>query len=102
MVKRIILAIAEGAPLIRQARSVCEEISRETGIPLEILRDNWDFLYKHGVRDEWGGIDLPQIFIETEEGQIKHVLTRLPLSPEGKVDLEKAKRILLEAIQASS
>ncbi len=102
MVRRIILAIGEGAPLVKQAKRVCTEVSQITGVEVDIIKDDWEFLYEHGERDEWGGIDLPQIFIETDEGEIKHVMTRLPLTPDGKVDLESAKRILLEALRGES
>jgi len=100
-VKRIILALAEGAPLRRQMERMCKKVAEELGISFDVLVDDWDFLYKHAERDELGGIDLPQVFIELETGEIKHVLTRLPLDENGKVDIKTAEKILVNAIKES-
>jgi len=98
-VRRVILATAEYDPLKSKAVRLCREICDAYNLELQVLDEDWDFLIKYGERDEIGGIDLPQIFIEYEDGKIEHVMTRFPLNKKGKIDYIKAKDILEEKIR---
>ena len=95
------MATAEGAPLRRQAERVCRKVAEANNIKFDVISDDWEFLYKYGLRDEMGGIDLPQVFVELDDGTVKHVMTRLPLTDEGKIDIKAAEDLLLRAIRSS-
>jgi len=95
---KIILVTAEYDPLRGKIRRVLREISEEKGIEIEEREEDWDFLIKYGERDEIGGFNIPQVFVQYDDGSVKHVLTRIPLSEEGKLDLKRAKEIILRAL----
>ena len=99
MARRIILATAEGAPLRGLLERICRKVASDHGVEFQVLSDDWEFLYKHAKRDEYGGIDLPQVFIETEQGEIIHVMTRIPLTPDGKPDIKAAEELLSKALE---
>jgi len=55
------------------------------------------FLSKYGEKDELGGTDVPQVFVE-EEGQVAHILTKVPLDDRGKPNFEEARRRIAAAL----
>lgn len=81
------------------ARKAVEEASRQLGLRFEERKEDWEFLTMHGAKDEFGGVDIPQVFIEFEGGMVKHVMTRVPLNSEGKPDLEAAVKTLVEGVK---
>ncbi|RLF17705.1 MAG: hypothetical protein DRN06_03410 [Thermoprotei archaeon] len=99
---KIILVSADWEKTSSLARKACQEASKEMGIELEERKEDWDFLTQHGVKDEYGGVDIPQVFVELEGGIIKHVLTRIPLTPDGKPDVEAAVKTIVEAVREGS
>jgi len=99
--KKIIAVIAEWEASSKYVKKIVEEISKETNLELEIKEEDWEFLVNYGVKDEFGGVEVPQVFLQDTNGNIKFVMGRVPLDDEGKPDLEKAKQILREAIKAT-
>ncbi len=97
-VKKIIAVIAEWETSSKYVKKLVEEVSNETNLELEIRQEDWEFLVNYGQKDEYGGVEVPQVFLVDDKGNIKHIMGRVPLDENGKPDLEKGKRILKEAI----
>jgi len=99
--KKIIAVIAEWEASSKYVKKIVEEISKEKKLELEIKEEDWEFLVNYGVKDEFGGVEVPQVFVQNDNGNIKFVMGRVPLDEEGKPDLNKAKEILLQAISTA-
>lgn len=91
---------AEWEKASTNVKRLCEAVSKETGVTLEVKEEDYDFLMQHGQKDEFGGINIPQVFVKYEDGSIKHVMDRIPLTNEGKSDNEGAARTLKAALSA--
>ncbi|MCX8205238.1 MAG: hypothetical protein N3H31_06280 [Candidatus Nezhaarchaeota archaeon] len=96
-VKKIVVVTADWEKLSGLVKKACEEAAKELGVEVEELKEDWDYLVQHGAKDEYGGIDLPQVFLEFKDGAVKHVLTRMPLNERGKPDVEGAVRVIVGA-----
>ncbi len=94
----IIMVIADWEKASNYVKEVCKKVAKEMGIKLEEKKEDYDFLCEYGVKNEYGGIDIPQVFIRYDNGEIKYVMSRVPLTPQGQPDLEKAEKILKEAL----
>ncbi|MEM1537886.1 MAG: hypothetical protein QXK12_04655 [Candidatus Nezhaarchaeales archaeon] len=94
----IILVSADWEKTSSLARRVCEEAAKNLGLPLEERKEDWTFLAKYGAKDEYGGVDIPQVFVKYEDGTVKQVFSRIPLNKAGKPDLVEAIRLLNEAV----
>lgn len=94
----IILVSADWEKTSSLARRVCEEVAKNLGLAFEERKEDWAFLATYGVKDEYGGVDIPQVFIKYEDGAVKHVFSRIPLNEAGKPDLAEASKLLKEAI----
>jgi len=78
-----------------------KEVSEKLGVKLEVRKEDWDFLTQYGEKDEFGGVDIPQLFIQTESGKILHVMTRTPLTSDGKPDIGAAKKKIIEMLEGA-
>jgi len=99
-VKKIVVVTADWEKLSSLAKRACEEASRQLGVEVEERKEDWEYLTQHGAKDEFGGVDLPQVLLEFDDGSVKHVLTKLPLSSVGKPDLEAAIKMIVEAARS--
>lgn len=99
--RKIIFVSATWAPFHSKIRKICEELASEINLDFEEKLEDWVFLKKYGEKDELGGSDIPQVFIEYDDGSIKHVLTKVPLKG-GKPDFEEAREILRNSITETS
>lgn len=97
---RLIAVIADWEKGSEYLIEACKRASEELKMDVEVKKEDWDFLTKFGEKDEFGGVEVPQLFLETDEGEVKHIMTRVPLTSDGKPDLEAAKRRILEAVRA--
>ena len=97
MPKKLVVVTTDWAPFSSKLIRICKEEAEKAGVELEVRKDDWIYLKRHGELDELGGADVPQVFLE-EEGEVKHVLTKVPLSEEGKPDFEKAREIVARAL----
>ncbi|MEN3016982.1 MAG: hypothetical protein ABC585_04255 [Candidatus Methanosuratincola petrocarbonis] len=99
-VESIILVTADWEKAGQYAMKVCEAVSKAQNVPLEVKKEDYDFLIAHGVKDEFGGIDIPQIFLKLEDGTVKYVMSRIPDKSDGMPDIEKGIQLLTEAMKA--
>ena len=97
--KKIILVSAEWAPFHSKLRRICEDVASRNNLEFEEKIEDWMFLKKYGEKDELGGSDIPQVFLEYEDGSVKHVLTKVPLK-EGKPNFDEAKRMIESSISS--
>ncbi len=95
--KKIIAVTADWELASKYVRKAAEKAASELAIPFEDRKEDWEFLLEHGVKDEFGGVELPQLFIEYEDGRITHLFNRVPLDENGKPDIEKAVEIIVKA-----
>lgn len=95
--KKIIIVGASWASFHNKLKRICEEIAEEKGLEFEEKVEDFVFLSKYGEKDELGGADIPQVFIEYDDGTIKHVLTKVPVVG-SQPDFEAARRVILEAL----
>jgi len=99
-VESIILVTADWENAGQYAMKVCDAVSKAQNVPLEVKKEDYDFLIAHGVKDEFGGIDIPQVFLKLEDGTVKYVMSRIPDKSDGMPDIEKGIQLLTEAIKA--
>ncbi|MDH7555415.1 MAG: hypothetical protein ACQXXL_00430 [Candidatus Methanosuratincola sp.] len=99
-VESIILVTADWEKAGQYAMKVCDAVSKAQNVPLEIKKEDYDFLIAHGVKDEFGGIDIPQVFLKLEDGTVKYVMSRIPDRSDGMPDIEKGIQLLTDAIKA--
>ncbi|MDI9608978.1 MAG: hypothetical protein QFX34_01705 [Candidatus Verstraetearchaeota archaeon] len=99
-VESIILVTADWEKAGQYAMKVCEAVSKAQNVPLEVKKEDYDFLIAHGVKDEFGGIDIPQVFLKLEDGTVKYVMSRIPDRSDGMPDIEKGIQLLTDAIKA--
>ncbi|MCC6013601.1 MAG: hypothetical protein LM593_04450 [Candidatus Verstraetearchaeota archaeon] len=98
-VEGIIAVIADWEERSKYVLQICEGVSKIKNIPIEIKKEDYDFLTMYGERDEFGGIDIPQVFLKLEGGIIKHVMTKIPDNEKGFPDIEKAIKNIIEIIE---
>ncbi len=99
-VESIILVTADWEKAGQYAMKVCDAVSKAQSLPLEVKKEDYDFLIAHGVKDEFGGIDIPQVFLKLEDGTVKYVMSRIPDRSDGMPDIEKGIQILTDAIKS--
>ncbi|MCS7098533.1 MAG: hypothetical protein NZ922_06115 [Candidatus Methanomethyliaceae archaeon] len=98
-VESIVIVIADWEERSKYMMKICEEVSKLKNIPLEVRREDYDFLVNYGEKDEFGGVDIPQSFIKLKDGTIKHVMTKIPDNEKGMPDIEAGIKELLEKIE---
>ncbi|MEM0377182.1 MAG: hypothetical protein QXI90_05365, partial [Thermofilum sp.] len=94
---KLILVGAPWAAFNDKLKKICQDIAAEKGIGFEEKVEDYIFLMKHGEKDELGGADIPQVFVEFDDGTIRHVLTRVPIAGT-EPDFEEAKKKILAAL----
>lgn len=95
----LIMVGAEWEKASGQVKRVCEQVSQETNSPFEYREEDWNFLMDHGERDEFGGVNIPQVFVKYDDGKIRHVMSRLPLTDQGRTDSQAGAKQLREALE---
>lgn len=98
-VESIIVVVADWEERSKYAIQVCEGVSRLKNIPIEVKKEDYDFLVTYGEKDEFGGVEIPQVFIKLKDGSIKHAMTRIPDNEKGMPDIEMGIKQLLEKIE---
>lgn len=97
--KKLIVVTASYDPLRKRILRIVNRVASQKNLEVEIKEEDWIFLTEYGEKDELGGASIPQVFIEYEDGSIRHVLTRIPLNEIGKPDNEAALDIILSALK---
>ncbi len=96
---RIVLVSADWEKSSSLARKACEEASKQVGIEFTERKEDWEYLTRHGLKDEYGGVDIPQVFVEFDDGTVVHVMTKVPLTSNGKPDVEGAIKMIIEKVR---
>lgn len=95
--KKLILVGAPWAAFNDKLKKICQEVAAEKGLEFEEKVEDYVFLMKYGEKDELGGADIPQVFVEFEDGTVRHILTRVPVAGT-EPNFDEAKRKILAAI----
>jgi len=99
-IKKIILVDLPHHPYSKHWRKLAEMIAKELGVELEVKKEDYVFAIEHGETDEYGMASLPQLFAETEKGEIKLLLGKFPFNPETlDADPAEAFRKVMERIK---
>ena len=93
----IIMVTADWEKASSYIKKACKKVAEELNLELEERKEDYEFLDKYGVKNEFGGLDIPQVFIKYDDGEIKYVISRVPLTPRGTPDLEAAVNIIKKA-----
>ncbi|MEM3833621.1 MAG: hypothetical protein QW128_08585 [Thermoprotei archaeon] len=96
--KKIVIVIADWEISSNYVKEAAKKASEKLNLSIEERKEDWDYLVAHGSKDEFGGIEIPQLFIEFDDGEVVHVFNRVPLDENGKPDLEKAINMISEAV----
>ncbi|AKG38006.1 MAG: hypothetical protein ACPLRJ_07350 [Infirmifilum uzonense] len=94
---KIIFVGASWADFNKELKSISQEVAKSKGLEFEEKQEDYVFLTKYGEKDEFGGADIPQVFVVYDNGKIKHVLTKVPIVGT-KPDFEAARRKIEEAL----
>jgi len=94
---KLIFVGAAWAPFNDKLKRICEEVATTRKVEFEEKNEDYMFLTKYGEKDELGGADLPQVFVQFDDGTIKHVLTKVPIAGTSP-DFETAKKKLEEVL----
>ena len=94
----IIMVTANWEKASGYVKKACKKVAEELGLELEERKEDYEFLEKYGIKNEFGGLDIPQVFIKYDNNEIKYVMSRVPLTDKGKPDINKAIKIIKEAI----
>ena len=97
---KVILVGAKWAPFHGKLKRICERVASEAGVDFEERIEDWVFLTKYGEKDELGGADIPQVFVEYDDGTIVHVMTKVPLNEQNRPDFAKAEELLRAKLSA--
>lgn len=94
--KKIVLVTATHVPYHNMWMKLAKEAAEKLGIELEVKYEDYVYLVEYGDTDEYGMAWLPQILIELDNGEVKVLLSRLPLNKAFQPDYEKALETILE------
>ena len=76
-----------------------EEVANEKGLDKEIRIEDYVLLVEHGDTDDLGMAWLPQLLVELDNGEIKLLLSRMPLDENLQPSLELAKKEVLKKLE---
>ena len=100
-VKKIVIVTADWERGSRYISEIAKIVGEKSGLPIDERKEDWDFLVTYGEKDEYGGVEVPQLFIECDDGKIVHVLTKVPLNESGKPDIDKGVEIVEDALSTA-
>ncbi len=102
---KIVLDTAEHHPLHKAWLKLAENLAKELDVELEIKKEDYVFAIEHGETDDLGMAWLPQLFAETENGEVKLILSKYPFDPattkpDEKIAHEEAKKKVEEILKS--
>jgi hypothetical protein len=100
-VEGIVIVTADWERGSHYAVAICDAVAKSKNIPVEVKKEDYDLLINYGEKDEFGGVDIPQVFLKLEGGAMKHVMTRTPVNEKGMPDIEKGIKMLTEAVSSA-
>jgi len=74
-------------------------VANEKGLDKEIRIEDYVLLVEHGDTDDLGMAWLPQLLVELDNGEIKLLLSRMPLDENLQPSLELAKKEVLRKLE---
>ncbi len=98
-IEKIILVTAKHQPTHKYFLEVAEALSKELGVELEVVEEDYVFLNTYGEKDEFGMAWAPQLFVKLGSGEIKLILSRIPMNEQLQLDAEKAKKEAMEKLK---
>ena len=99
---KLILVTAKDHPHHKLWTKLLEELAKETGLETETRIEDYLLLTEHGDTDDLGMPWLPQILVQLDNGEIRVLLSRLPLNEALQPDLGLAKKAALEKLKELS
>ncbi len=96
---KLILVTAKDHPQHKLWIRLLDEVAKETGLEKEVKIEDYLLLTEHGDTDELGMPWLPQLLVQLDNGEIKVLISRLPLNKALQPDVEQAKKIVLEKLR---
>jgi len=97
---KLILVTAKDHPHHKLWLQLLDRLAEELGVEKEIKYEDYLLLTEHGDTDDLGMPWLPQLLVQLDNGDIRVVLSRLPLNealqPDVELGLEKARARLKE------
>ncbi|MGC9147990.1 MAG: hypothetical protein ACP5GI_00880 [Sulfolobales archaeon] len=92
-VVRVVLDDAKHHPQHKEFNELAKWLADLLKVELKIIEEDYVYVNEHGEKDEFGFGWLPQLFIETDSGEVIPVLTKIPFDPITlKPDLNEAKK----------
>ncbi len=95
----MILVTATHHPQHKLWVQLLEEIAKEKGLDKEIRIEDYMLLVEHGDTDDLGMAWLPQLLVELDNGEIKLLLSRMPLDEKLQPSVELAKKEALKKLE---
>ncbi|WP_338600650.1 hypothetical protein V6M85_12355 [Sulfolobus tengchongensis] len=97
--KKLILVTSESHPLHKVFMEIVDELSKELNLEKEIKMEDYAFLADYGEKDEFDMPFLPQLFIQTADGKITPILTKIPFDASLKPDKKSGKEEAIKKIK---
>ncbi len=97
--RKLILVTATHHPQHKLWVQLLEEIAKEKGLDKEIRIEDYMLLVEHGDTDDLGMAWLPQLLVELDNGEIKLLLSRMPLDEKLQPSVELAKKEALKKLE---
>jgi len=96
--RKLILVTAPHHPQHKLWLQLVDEIAKERNLEKEVRIEDYVLLVEHGDTDELGMAWLPQLLVELDNGEIKLLLSRLPLDENLQPSIELAKKEILRKL----
>ncbi len=92
---KVVLVSSTSHPLHKKFKKLSEEVAEKLGVELEVKMEDYAYLSEHGELDDLGMPWLPQLLVELDNGEVKPILTKMPISAKTlQPDLDEARRII--------
>ena len=97
--RKLILVTAPHHPQHKLWVQLLEEVANEKGLDKEVRIEDYVLLVEHGDTDDLGMAWLPQLLVELDNGEIKLLLSRMPLDENLQPSLELAKKEVIKKLE---
>jgi len=89
--RKLILVTAPHHPQHKLWLQLVDEIAKELSLEKEVRIEDYMLLVEHGDTDDLGMAWLPQLLVELDNGEIKLLISRLPLDENLQPSIDLAK-----------
>jgi len=96
---KLILVTAKDHPHHKLWTKLLDRLAEELGAEKEVRIEDYLLLTEHGDTDDLGMPWLPQILVQLDNGEIKVVLSRLPLNKALQPDIDLAFKEALKRLK---